>query len=152
MTRAQVGQELLNSGAVVPAVWRADLLCGQINALRFAGQYTEALQRAEGFYEAAAGLTHTASALAAFALGQTMLDVGRLGRAEEILREALALLRQEDVLGVLPWCMCSLAQSLALSGNIAPRPRSTQLISARRVRCTHLCAGDGPSAGVGGGR
>lgn len=117
LARSERGQELLDSGAFVLPAWRAELRYGHVSALRFGGRYADALQMAQAFYDASGATSRSAAALAAFALGQAQLDVGHLARAEATLREAVALFRQEDATGVLPWCLCALAQTLALSGH-----------------------------------
>lgn len=116
--RAGCGQALLAAGAVVPAVWHAELVYGHVCALRMGGRYDSALRVAAGFYESADDTGSAAPALAAFAFGEALLDTGRLPNAEAALREALALFRREDPTGVLPWCLCLLAQTLALSGQV----------------------------------
>lgn len=117
VTRAKRGQQLLTAGALVPAAWHADLVCGHINALRYGGRYTEALKLAEAFYESSDDLTPAGCAMAAFALGQARLDTGCLTQAETALREALAQFREEDLIGLLPWCLWALAQTLGLAGH-----------------------------------
>lgn len=116
--RANRGQALMAAGDVVPSVWRADLVYGHVCALRMAGRYRAALRVAEAFYESADDTGLTASALAAVAFAQALLDTGSLPRAEAMLLEALALFRREDLTGVLPWCRGLLAQTLALAGRV----------------------------------
>lgn len=109
----------LASGTPAATGWHADLIVGRCAALRYAGRLEDAVGLTLAFRdEADTDLDDYSSALAAFALGQALLESGMVRRARDVLREAAELLRCRDPGGFLPWCLAYLASGCAVCGEV----------------------------------
>jgi DNA-binding CsgD family transcriptional regulator len=95
-----------------------ELMAGNCLALWFAGRLDEVDALAASLYDMS--LARRADDLRgawALVLGQSALLRGRVRTAAYRLREAVALLREQDIGGLLPWAIALYAQACALSGH-----------------------------------
>jgi DNA-binding CsgD family transcriptional regulator/type II secretory pathway predicted ATPase ExeA len=93
------------------------LTAGRAYSLWIAGRLPEALAVDEaGYREAVVLRMHEPTGVWAMASGGVLTDMGLLRRAALRLSEAVAVFRDFDPTGYLPWALAFLAGTLALSG------------------------------------
>jgi DNA-binding CsgD family transcriptional regulator len=94
------------------------LNAGRVCALELGGWLDQAEAAAEeGYRSALAERAHEGGAIFAMLLGAVSLVEGRLTTAARWLHESAALLRELDPLGLLPWPLAFLAQTMAQAGD-----------------------------------
>ncbi len=77
----------------------------------------------------------------ALLLGRAALAAGRAGSARDRLREAVTLLRVQDM-GLLPWALSSLAWAAALLGELEDARRAWEEHEGRRLPSVRMFDGD----------
>jgi len=89
-------------------------------ALRLLGRYAESIAHTEPMYERALGWGSAQPvAVEAGLLGWSWLGCGRVRTALRLFRESAMLLRDRDVVGMLPFSLAGVAQSAAQAGDAA---------------------------------
>jgi len=107
---------------------------GRLNAYWHAGRFREMASLASTLYDdMVAQQAHDLRGLVAGQLGRALLAQGLISSARDRLREATALLRHQDVLGMLPIFLAWLARSAAHLGD----QDDAEAALAESYRCYH---------------
>ncbi|MEN3273358.1 MAG: hypothetical protein V7636_2119, partial [Actinomycetota bacterium] len=103
----------------VSSIAAGALMATRLLAQSMDGRLIEALESARVVYDLAVDMgTHDGVAGLSFAIGQLHELLGDIDSARRHLAEGVALLREHDRNGYLPWCLAELAHAHLLAGEI----------------------------------
>jgi DNA-binding CsgD family transcriptional regulator/tetratricopeptide (TPR) repeat protein len=103
----------------VSSIAAGALMAARLLAQSMDGRLIEALDSARVVYDLAVDMgTHDGVAGLSFAIGQLYESMGDVASARRHLSEGLALLREHDRNGYLPWCLAELALTHVLAGDL----------------------------------